>query len=99
MTRAHIMLNLTVLAIYSILYRHGLHTSGEEPKLMVLRSTLPKSGLNFGSVAVDTHLVRMMLLMVILPLFMDLFICISILPQFYEERERSDILCHLTFFY
>lgn len=66
---------------------------------MVLRSTLPKRGLSFGSVAVDTHLVRMMLLMVISALFMDLFIFIGILPQLLEERERNDILCHLTLFY
>jgi len=41
--------------------RHGLYTSGEEPKLMVLRKILLMTGFSFGLVATHKLQILMML--------------------------------------
>jgi hypothetical protein len=58
------MLNLVFSAFR--LHRHGLHISGEEPKLIVLRRISQKNGFSFGLTAVGIRQLHMMLLMVIL---------------------------------
>ena len=58
------MLNLVFSAFH--LHRHGLHISGEEPKLIVLRRISQKNGFSFGLTAVGIRQLHMMLLMVIL---------------------------------
>jgi hypothetical protein len=42
-------------------FRHGLYTSGEEPKLMVLRKILLMTGFSFGLVA--THMLQILMML------------------------------------
>jgi hypothetical protein len=52
-----LLLNL-IYGIYDK-FRHGLYTSGEEPKLMVLRKILLMTGFSFGLVA--THKLQILM--------------------------------------
>jgi hypothetical protein len=57
------ILPLLLNRIYEIRakFRHGLYTSGEEPKLMVLRKILLMTGYSFGLVA--THLLQILMML------------------------------------
>lgn len=63
-----IIWNLVLISfdVPRVFCRHGLHISGEEPKSMVWKKTLLKSGCTFGPTAVASHWLPMMPWMVYL---------------------------------